>query len=171
MRPAADNALVIAQWFLTQSEQQGRRLQPGKIHALLYLAQYAYAHENKGRVLMPAAFVAFRQGPREANLYEILQLQSDTGFMLNSLPPLLPLNGFLDWFWRKTAHHGFKHLIDLIENQPPYAEALAKGEGSLIPLEAILQHATAPRTSDAGHVVTADGRRLARWVPPARKAP
>ncbi|MFK7866141.1 MAG: hypothetical protein AB8B77_01720 [Alphaproteobacteria bacterium] len=160
MRPAVDNTLMIALWLEDRAREDQVRLSPQHLHQLLYLLQTIYALDFKGQMLMPAQFVAFKDGVREPTLYAVM---SELNFFDDPLPLPAQILQFLEQFWAKFNEKSEAMLIKEIKKHPPYDQAISKGTGALIAFEEIAEHARQHKIST--HVKVADGRKLPRWTP------
>ncbi len=166
MRPMIENALIVALWLENESKKDCYRLQPTHLHLLLYQAQVIYTLEAPGSMLMPAQFAAFKDGPREPTLYAIM---SELPY-LGDAPPLTDEpQAFLDRFWSKFGHKQAKTLLKEIHNHPPFSKSLKRGEGSIIPLDTIIDYSKQYKQRK-DFIKVADGRHLMRWTPQRHKA-
>lgn len=132
---AVDSAFEVAFWFLDRAVEDGEYLQPQKLHRLLYLAQAYYGVLQHGAKLMPATFVADDDGPIEPTLYRALA----RGRPMVDVTPIEEVpRHVLDSVWRQFGAHSIDYLNKLIRRHPPYADALAVGPRSEIPLDAMI---------------------------------
>lgn len=130
--PAVPTTLNVANWLVRIAYMSSEYLQPMKLHRLLYLSQGHYGALNGGRALMPAHFMATREGPIEPNLYQ---------FMSNGMPTLDPppqappeeIQRFLEVIWRKYGHHSADHLLRLIGRDEGFFTLLENAPRGLIP--------------------------------------
>lgn len=133
--PATGSSFDVAYWFIDRALNDSEYLQPQKLHRLMYLAQAYFAAAYRGRLLMPAIFVADPFGPIEPNVFRACAIQR---------PPIEPVrlpdevHHFLDSVWRRFGHHSVEYLNRQVMGHPPYGEALAQGAGSVISLKAMV---------------------------------
>jgi uncharacterized phage-associated protein len=145
MRPTAvDSSFEIAFWFLDRAVEDGEYLQPQKLHRLMYLAQAYFAVLQNGAKLMPATFIAKEEGPIEPTIYKAMA----RGRPMIDIAPIEDVpRHVLDSVWRQFGAHSVDYLDKMIRRHPPYADALAVGVGSEIPLEAMIDFYSTQGTS------------------------
>lgn len=133
--PAVGSSFDVAYWLIDRALNDNEYLQPQKLHRLMFLAQAYFAVAYRGRMLMPAVFVADPFGPIEPNVFRACAIQR---------PPIEPaplpdaVTHFLDSVWRRFGHHAAEFLNKQVSNHPPYAEAYALGPGSEITVKAMM---------------------------------
>lgn len=132
--PAAESSFDIAYWFLDRARDEGEYLQPQKLHRLMYLAQAYFAVAYRGRLLMPAVFVADALGPVEPNVFRACEIQRPG---IEPRPLSEAVARFLDGVWRRYGHQSADDLTSLVTGHAPYVVAIAEGAGSEIPLTAM----------------------------------
>ena len=124
---AISSSLEAANWFFCRAEKDNVRLDKTKLLHLIFLAQVHYALKNDMNYLIPAAFIADKNGFIESNL----------AYILNFGLPLMPapkfkteINNFLELIWKKYFPQSNKALADLIKSSASYSE-----NSCIIPLE------------------------------------
>lgn len=182
MAAVVASSFDVAFWFMDRAREHDEYLQPQKLQRLLYLAQAYFAAAHNGRMLMPAVILADTLGPVEPSVFRMFEGQIP-GMERRRLPDLA--DRFLDAIWRRFGQHSADYLNKLIAGHAPYAEALAKGERSVITLKAMalfygrkdkggeassgapsVESLMPPRMmrSQSGQAVT-----VKSWAPPSRK--
>ena len=131
---ALESAFDAAFWFVDRAVENGEYIQPQKLQRLLYLAQAYYAVAFDARMLAPAVFVAGALGPVEPSTFRLFG-SAIPEFDRKAQPKVA--EQFMDAIWRRFGHHSAEHLNRLISIHDPYREAKAKGEGTIITIEAM----------------------------------
>ena len=136
MAPAAvDSSFDVAYWFIDRALNENEYIQPQKMHRLMYLSQAYFAVAYHGRMLMPAIFIADQFGPTEPNVFRACALQRPA-IETTPLPPIV--DQFLDSIWRRFGGMSAEHLNRLVNNHPPYQDAVQKAAKCEIPLAAMM---------------------------------
>ncbi|RED50977.1 Panacea domain-containing protein [Aestuariispira insulae] len=167
--PAVPSAIDVANWFAEIARKEDIYLQPQKLQRLLYISQGSYAAMNYGRKLMPATFVADETGPLEPNVYRVFELGRPK-ITAYKMPP--EIENFLARIWRKYCHHSTDYINQQIQYHEIYMEAIRKGHFEEIPFDKIVRFFSGREKPKIQRkqkkVVTADGRKLEKWLPTAQ---
>lgn len=132
--PAVESSFDVAFWLLDHALNEGEYLQPQKLHRLMFLSQAYFGVAHNGVRLMPAFFIAHREGPVEPNVLKAFEHGRPyiTVAKMEDAPRQM-----LESVWRKFGAHRAEHLSAILRSHAPYAEAAAQGEGTEIPFEAM----------------------------------
>ena len=135
--PVVDSSFDVAYWFIDRALNENEYLQPQKLHRLMFLAQAYFAVAYNSRMLMPAIFVADEFGPLEPNVYRACAIQRPA-----IEPHKLPDNvvHFLDSIWRRFGANSADYLSRQVRGHAPFRDAVAKGPGSIISLESMIDY-------------------------------
>lgn len=133
--PAAQSSFDVAFWFMERAAMDAQHLQPQKLHRLMYLAQAYFAVAYNGRLLMPAIFVATELGPIEPNVFRACAINPPA---IEPMPMTEAVTHFLDSIWRKFGPHSADYLNKQVMTHAPFADALAKGQRTIISLRAMM---------------------------------
>lgn len=143
MIPAIRSGIDVAFWFLERAGAEGLTLTLKRLMSLLYLAQGEFAGRH-GQALMPAVFLAERDGPTEPTIRLVLEagLQNpwppeigpqalsflaDLWLRLGPLPqPALDRLIGADGAWSGTLNQGEGHEITVEQLARAYAQRRAK---------------------------------------------
>lgn len=131
------SAFDVAFWFADTALAENEYLQPQKLQRLLYLSQAYYAVAYRGRVLMPAIFVADEMGPVEPNIY----LAFSKGRPDIDVELFLPheVDAFLAGVWRKFGHYSTDKLNEITNETIAYRQARSIGDRAEITVPAMRQ--------------------------------
>ncbi|HIJ37908.1 MAG TPA: hypothetical protein HPP80_03340 [Rhodospirillaceae bacterium] len=135
MAAAVPSSFDIAFWFMDRSIADNEYLQPQKLHRLMFLAQAYFAVAFHGRMLMPALFIADEFGPLEPNVFRACSIQRPA---VEAIPLDQAVTQFLDSIWRRFGAHSAEALSRQVNGHAPYRDALAKGAGTVISLQAMI---------------------------------
>lgn len=128
MIPAARSPIDIAFWFLERAGQEGASVTLKRLLSLMYLAQGEFFGKT-GNKLMPACFVAMREGPVEPTTRLVLE----SGLQNPWAPELSgQALAFLADFWLRLGALPQPALDRLIGADGAWTETLGLGEGSEI---------------------------------------
>lgn len=166
------SAFDVAFWFADTALAENEYLQPQKLQRLLYLSQAYYAVAFKGRILMPAVFVADELGPMEPNIY----LAFSKGRPDVDVELFLPheVDAFLAGIWRRFGQFSMERLNELTNESIAYRQARSIGDRAEITIAAMRQSFTRdPKAPGAAQVVkpkimrTQEGKPVVvkAWVP------
>ncbi len=156
MIPAARSPIDIAFWFLERAGQEGASVTLKRLLALMYLAQGEFFGKT-GSKLMPACFVAMREGPVEPTTRLVLE----SGLQNPWAPELSgQALAFLADFWLRLGALPQPALDRLIGADGAWTETLGLGEGSEITDEVLRQ----------AYVRQEQRRRGPAMAPPAQPA-
>ncbi|MBF0129944.1 MAG: hypothetical protein HQL33_08115, partial [Alphaproteobacteria bacterium] len=109
MRSAeCDSVFDVVFWFIDRALNDGEYLQPQKLHRMLYLSQAYFVVLGRGKVLMPATFIAHDSGPIEPNVFRLFA-SNDRAYVEHLMAPDT-VEHFLDRLWRKFGHHSAEYL-------------------------------------------------------------
>ena len=100
--PAVESSFDVAYWFIDRALNENEYLQPQKLHRLMFLSQAYFAVAYRGRLLMPAVFVADEFGPTEPNVFRACAIQRPA-IETKRLPEIV--THFLDSIWRRFGQH------------------------------------------------------------------
>ncbi len=134
---AVKSSLDVVLWFNDQALNDNEYLQPQKLHRLLYLAQAYFSVAYPGRKLMPAVFVVDEFGPVEPTVFHLFAYGRPHMVEPNRIPE--QVDHFLDSIWRRFGASSADQLTQRVAAHVPVAEAMAKGSGEEIPLEAMIK--------------------------------
>jgi len=172
MIAAVDSTFDIALWFADTALEQNEYLQPQKLHRLMFLSQAYFAVAFNGSKLMPAVFVAEEMGPIEPNVFKAFAKGRPNIDAELFLPD--DVENFLDSLWRRFGHHSAERMTKLCKETLAFKQALKKGRGTEITLEAMhLSFSRAEETPAVSLIVkpkllrSQSGRPVAvkAWVP------
>ena len=128
MIPAARSPIDIAFWFLERAGQEGASVTLKRLLSLMYLAQGEFFGKT-GNKLMPACFVAMREGPVEPTTRLVLE----SGLQNPWAPELSgQAMAFLADFWLRLGALPQPALDRLIGADGAWTETLGLGEGNEI---------------------------------------
>ncbi len=147
MPAAVRSAFDIAFWFLDTALESNERLQPAKLHRLMFFAQAYFLAAFKGRPLMPSVFIADKCGPIEPNIYVAFS---------NGRPNIDPdlflpseVEMFLGGIWRRFGHYSADRLSALAKDTLAYKQARKRGcDAEITPEEMRLSFTRAEKTPE-----------------------
>jgi len=133
---AVESSFDVAYWFVDRALNDNEYIQPQKLHRLMFLSQAYFAVAYNGRPLMPAVFVADPFGPTEPSVFRACSIQRPP---IETVPLSEAVSQFLDSVWRRFGAQSANSLSQLVNNHPPYRDALEQGPRSEIPLAAMVK--------------------------------
>lgn len=134
---AVKSSLDVVFWFSDRALNENEYLQPQKLHRLLYLAQAYFSVAYPGRKLMPAVFVADEFGPVEPTVFHVFAYGRPHMVEPNRISEQVV--HFLDGIWRRFGASTADQLTERVSRHAPVAEAMGKGPGEEIPVEAMVK--------------------------------
>lgn len=160
MRSAeCDSVFDVVFWLIDRALNDNEYLQPQKLHRMLFLAQAYFVVLGRGKVLMPAVFIAHDSGPIEPNVFRVFE-SSERPYVEHLMAPDV-VEHFLDSLWRRFGHHSAEYLTRMINSHEPYLEARANGPRTEITLTAMARFYGRNRSESEAR---ADGVPNARMV-------
>ena len=131
---AINNIFQITSWILNRALREDLRLQPQKLHALLFLSQLYYCAGFKGKKLMPATFIMEKEiGPFEVNTYYLMQKDQNTfNSFYTNFEDDPNMKYFIEGIWLKFSKVSANLLKSYCTNNIAWKNTLEKPNGSEI---------------------------------------
>jgi uncharacterized phage-associated protein len=118
------SALDVALWFHERAESAGGKLNPGRLHCLLYLSQARWASQSQGRKFMPATFIATGRGPLEPTIYHIFENGRPA---VDAIYPTGRAEVFLHEIWDRYGEKPYDDVCRSIECQSQIKKGPCRG--------------------------------------------